>query len=159
MDQSKKWAGWLIAALVAAVGIAVVIMTGGATEPPAMAEPPAASASPSPSAPPAPTQTAAAAEQSRTANVSALGYGGPVLVRLTLDASGAVAAIDVGGVRFKETEGLGSRVREAAFTGQFVGKTPPLALGDDIDGVAGATVSSRAVVEAVNEAHAFLTAQ
>lgn len=158
MDQSKKWAGWLIAALVAAVGIAVVIMTGGATEPPAMAEPPAASASPSPSAPPAPTQTAAAG-QSRTANVSALGYGGPVLVRLTLDASGAVAAIDVGGVRFKETEGLGSRVREAAFTGQFVGKTPPLALGDDIDGVAGATVSSRAVVEAVNEAHAFLTAQ
>lgn len=92
----------------------------------------------------------------RTANVSALGYGGPVLVRLTLDAQGAISAIDVGGARFQETEGVGSRVREEAFTQQFLGKTPPVRLGDSIDGVSGATVSSQAVVDAVNEAAVFL---
>ncbi len=100
---------------------------------------------------------ASAAPDGRTANVSTLGYAGPVLVRLTLDENNAISALDVGGVRFSESEGVGSRVREHAFTDQFIGKTPPLTLGQDVDGVSGATVSSTAVVDAVNEAHAFLT--
>ncbi|MCI5955947.1 MAG: FMN-binding protein [Clostridiales bacterium] len=106
---------------------------------------------------PAPAATPSATEGARrTANVSALGYGGPVLVRVTLDAQGAVSAIDVGGARFQETEGVGSRVREEAFTQQFVGQTPPVKLGEGIDAVSGATVSSQAVVDAVNEAATFL---
>ena len=64
--------------------------------------------------------------------------------------------MDVGGARFSETEGLGSRVKDEAFTQQFIGQTPPLALGEDVDAVSGATVSSRAAVDAVNEAAAFL---
>lgn len=91
-----------------------------------------------------------------TANASVIGYGGPVLVRLTLDTSGAIQKLDVGGVRFMETEGVGSRVKEDAFTNQFIRKVPPLALGQDIDAVSGATISSRAVVDAVNEAAVFL---
>lgn len=94
--------------------------------------------------------------QGRTANASAIGYGGPVLVRLTLDDAGAITALDVGGVRFEETEGVGSRVREPAFTQSFIGKTPPLELNTDIDAISGATVSSQAVVDAVNEAAEFL---
>ena len=35
-------------------------------------------------------------------------------------------------------------------------QTPPLTLGEDIDGISGATVSSQAAVDAVNEAAAFL---
>jgi len=91
-----------------------------------------------------------------TANASAIGYGGPVLVRLTLDEQGKIAALDVGGARFSETEGVGSRVKEDSFTQSFIGLTPPLSLGEQIDAVSGATISSRAVVEAVNDAAAFL---
>ncbi len=84
--------------------------------------------------------------------VSSQGYGGPIEVITGLEPGFALRGIRVGGSDFKETEGLGSRVKEAAFTDQFAGKTPPLALGRDIDGVSGATVSSSAVVEGVNEA-------
>lgn len=91
----------------------------------------------------------------RMANASVIGYGGPVLVRLGLDDAGKITYLNVGMARFAETEGLGSRVREEGFLGQFIGKAPPLTI-DDIDAVSGATVSSRAVVDAVNEAAAFL---
>lgn len=91
----------------------------------------------------------------RTARASTIGYGGPVLVRLTLDEAGAIAALTVGGARFAETDGVGSRVREEAFARSFLGKTPPLRL-KDVDAISGATVSSQAVVDAVNQAAAFL---
>lgn len=92
-----------------------------------------------------------------TANASVMGYGGPVLVRLTLDENGLIAELDVGGARFAETEGIGSRVTEESFISTFIGKKPPLEPGKDVDTLAGATVSSRAVIEAVNEAAAFLS--
>ena len=41
---------------------------------------------------------------------------------------------------------MGSGVREEAFTSQFIGKTPPLTLNQDIDAVSGATLSSQAAV-------------
>lgn len=87
-------------------------------------------------------------------SASTIGYGGPVLVELGLDANGAIASVVVGRVRFAETEGVGGKVREQAFTAQFTGKTPPLR-PEDIDGVSGATISTRAVVDAVNEAAAL----
>lgn len=100
----------------------------------------------------------AAQGQTRTANASAIGYGGPVLARVTLDANGAIASVTFGGARFLETEGVGSRVRDdASFAQSFVGKTPPLTLGQDVDALSGATVSSQAALDAVNEAYAFLT--
>lgn len=92
-----------------------------------------------------------------TANASAIGYGGPVLVRLTLDDQGKIAALDIGGARFAETEGVGSRVKDDGFAQTFIGLTPPVALGEDVDAISGATISSQAVVDAVNDAAAFLT--
>lgn len=92
----------------------------------------------------------------RTASASVMGYAGPVLVQVALDEAGAITALQVGKARFLETEGIGSKVKEEAFTSLFVGKKPPLALGKDIDAIAGATVSSQAVLEAVNAAVAFL---
>ena len=47
-------------------------------------------------------------------------------------------------------------MKDESFIRQFVGKTPPLELGKDIDGISGATVSSQAVVDAVNQAAEFL---
>ena len=147
MENQKKWAGWLIAGLVAAVGVVAIVMTTGTAEPPAATQPPVVTVSPSASASPEATQpTPSPAASGRTANASAIGYAGPVLVRLTLDDSGAISAIDVGGARFLETVGVGSGVREEAFTSQFIGKTPPLTLNQDIDAVSGATLSSQAAV-------------
>lgn len=160
MENQKKWAGWLIAGLVAAVGVVAIVMTTGTAEPPATTQPPVVTVSPSASASPEATQpTPSPAASGRTANASAIGYAGPVLVRLTLDDSGAISAIDVGGARFLETVGVGSGVREEAFTSQFIGKTPPLTLNQDIDAVSGATLSSQAAVDAVNEAYSFLKAR
>ena len=160
MENQKKWAGWLIAGLVAAVGVVAIVMTTGTAETPAATQPPVVTVSPSASASPEATQpTPSPAASDRTANASAIGYAGPVLVRLTLDDSGAISAIDVGGARFLETVGVGSGVREEAFTSQFIGKTPPLTLNQDIDAVSGATLSSQAAVDAVNEAYAFLKAR
>ena len=151
MENQKKWAGWLIAGLVAAVGVVAIVMTTGTAEPPAATQPPVVTVSPSASASPEATQP--------TPSPAASGYAGPVLVRLTLDDSGTISAIDVGGARFLETVGVGSGVREEAFTSQFIGKTPPLTLNQDIDAVSGATLSSQAAVDAANEAYAFLKAR
>lgn len=95
-------------------------------------------------------------QPAREANASVIGYGGPVLVRLRLNAAGAIEALTVGEARFAETDGVGSKVKDASFLGQFEGKTPPLELGKDVDGISGATVSSQAVVDAVNQAADFL---
>ena len=57
-----------------------------------------------------------------------------------------------------ETPGLGQKVKDEAFSGQFAGKdAAPLTLGTDIDAsslplTTGATVSSRAAANAVNKA-------
>lgn len=41
---------------------------------------------------------------------------------------------------------------EDDFTSQFIGKSAPLTLGDGIDAISGATITSTAVVDAANEA-------
>lgn len=92
----------------------------------------------------------------RVVNVSTIGYAGPVLTRTAFDIQGRISSLEIGGVRLIETEGLGSRIKENEFTSQFIGQKPPLTLGGDIDAIAGATVSSQAAVDAVNEAAAFL---
>lgn len=88
--------------------------------------------------------------------VAAHGYAGPIEVISGLNADLSLRGIRTGGSGFKETEGLGSRVKEPAFTDQFAGKTPPLALGKEIEGISGATVSSGAVVAGVNQAADWL---
>lgn len=93
----------------------------------------------------------------KTANASVMGYGGPVLVTLTLDDAGKITRLMIGGDRFSETDGVGSKVREEGFAGQFIGKAPPLKLNEDVDAVSGATVSSQAAVDAVNKAAEFIS--
>lgn len=108
--------------------------------------------------PAAPSEQPAATGTDRTVNVSTMGYGGPVLVRMTMDDEGAIAAIDIGGARFNETAGLGALAKEPAFANQFIGKKPPLASAD-IDAIAGATVTTQAVLDAVNEGAQYLAGE
>lgn len=83
-------------------------------------------------------------------SAEAAGYGGQVPVMVAFDADGNIAA-----VRFlsnSETPGLGQKVRDEDFGAQFAGM-PAAAIGlSDIDGIAGATISSGAAVSAVNAA-------
>ena len=71
-------------------------------------------------------------------------------VEVTLDAEGAIASLKVNAAG--ETEGLGTKCGSEDFTSQFIGKKGPFALGNGIDAVTSATVTSTAVVEAINAA-------
>ena len=104
-----------------------------------------------PSVEEAPAETKAVAENAVIA--SAQGFGGPVAVEATFDADGKITYIKIGDDSFAETPGLGARALEDEFQAQFIGKQMPLTLAD-IDAIAGATVTSTAVVDALNEAYA-----
>ncbi len=78
------------------------------------------------------------------------GFGGPVYVELALDSEGKITDIVIGDDRFSETSGFGAKAREEAFYSQYIGKTGQLTLGQDIDAVSGATITSTAVNDAVN---------
>jgi electron transport complex protein RnfG len=89
--------------------------------------------------------------------VSPNGYAGPVEALIGLKADGAIQGIEI---KQNETPGLGSKIAAPAFKGQFVGK--PLAGawkvrkdGGTIDAVSGATISSRALCDAVSRGQAL----
>ena len=95
---------------------------------------------------------AEAAEKSGNAALTATkpGYNdADVTVSLELDGSGAITAITVDAT--SQTPGIGQRCMEEAFTNQFIGKSGKVMLDAGIDAVSGATVTSTAVVRAVNE--------
>lgn len=84
----------------------------------------------------------------------AVGFAGadhPVAVVVTVKDDGTISALKVGDERFNETEGYGAAALEADFAVQFVGKSLPIKL-EDIDGISGATVTNKAVIEAINTA-------
>ena len=92
----------------------------------------------------------AGAFEVRTA--TAQGFAGPVTVQVALDENGVITGLVVGDENFAETTGLGERAKESSFREQFVGKSGTLAYGDGIDALSGATITSNAVMQAVNEA-------
>ena len=96
------------------------------------------------------------AADAKTATASVEGFMGPVAVTITLNEDNTLAKVEVGDAQFSETEGLGSKARDEAFTAQFVGKKLPLTI-EDIDAIAGATITSKAVVDAINAAYETLS--
>jgi Predicted NADH:ubiquinone oxidoreductase, subunit RnfG len=81
------------------------------------------------------------------------GYDGEVPVMVAFNADGIIVNVRV--LDNTETPGLGKKVEDASFTGQFIGfEAREIRLGADIDNIAGATISSGAVVDAVNYANA-----
>lgn len=100
-------------------------------------------------------QAAVKADTGWVIQASAKGFGGQVPVIVGLDADGAIV-----GVSFpenSETAGYGAQLYEegnesaAALAASLVGKSGEVAIGD-VDAISGATISSKAVVEAVNTA-------
>ena len=91
-------------------------------------------------------------------STSSKGYGGDVPVLTGVSTDGKLTGIRVG--ENSETPGLGTKIEEAEFTDTFVGKGTDSELKavaspsaeDEVLMISGATVSTKAVVKAVNEA-------
>ena len=90
---------------------------------------------------------------------SASGYGGPITVVTGISAQGEVTGVYT--LSSSETPGLGKKTEEASFTSQYLGKSAGLtfqvvknaaASDQEIVAVTGATISSKAVTQAVNQA-------
>jgi electron transport complex protein RnfG len=83
------------------------------------------------------------------------GYGGAMRFLVGLDPQGKVVEIVL--VSHQESRGLGTRVADPVFLSQFRGRGGPFVLKKDdplgnIDGIAKATLSTRGVIMAVEEA-------
>ena len=82
---------------------------------------------------------------------TAPGFQSDVNVSITLAEDGTIAALSIGSA--SETPGFGTRCAEdEAFINQFIGKKGPFAIGENVDALTGATMTSTAVVEAINVA-------
>ena len=90
---------------------------------------------------------------------SAEGWGGgKVYVTAQLDDDARITSLTIdAGTQTPEIGGMTQT--DDAFKGQFIGKTLPLTLGEDVDALSGATVTSTAVVEALNTARSAETVQ
>lgn len=81
--------------------------------------------------------------------ISVGGYGGPIEIILGVDMQGVINGITVGGSKFAETAGLGTKVKEPAFTDQFVGLSVMPVMNENVDTISGTTISSSAVINGV----------
>ena len=99
---------------------------------------------------PAATEEPTVLENAKTATIA--GFGGADITVQVTDENGVITALVVDAS--SQTPGLGQKCAEEAFTSQFIGKSAPLTLGEGIDAVASATITSQAVVDAVNSLYA-----
>ena len=90
------------------------------------------------------------------AQVTVTGFGGPVEIHIGMDLDQTITGINVGGSNFSETPGLGDRARDPEFTEQFAGLTIPTQLGNGVDAITGATITSGAVSSGVNKGGYFI---
>lgn len=83
---------------------------------------------------------------------TAHGYGGQMSVAVGVDTAGTIVGLTI--IDHKETASFLRRVLRRNFLEQFVGQTvnDAFLLGQDIQGVTGATVSSRALAECIRRA-------
>jgi len=84
---------------------------------------------------------------------SGSGYGGNIDILVGLDSGFGIKGVSI--LSQTETPGVGSRITENSFTDQFKGlSASDIALkseGGKIDAITGATISSRAVVKAIQK--------
>ena len=84
------------------------------------------------------------------------GYVDDIVLWVGVDNEGLVTGATVR--QMSETRGLGSKaMTDISFLTQFLDTNGNAALGENIDGITGATVTSKAVVKAVNSACGFVT--
>jgi electron transport complex protein RnfG len=92
-------------------------------------------------------------------SVSPKGYSGDIVVLIGVDLEGKITGIEI--LKHAETPGLGNRIETAVFRNSFRGlnKDSNIAVkkdGGNIEQFSGATISPRAVCEAVRDGLAFM---
>ncbi len=80
---------------------------------------------------------------------TASGFGGDIEVIIGYNANLSIKKISI--VSHSETPGLGDRI-SGDYKDAYIGKYGKLVLGEDIDAIVGSTISSRALLTAVNNA-------
>jgi NosR/NirI family nitrous oxide reductase transcriptional regulator len=83
------------------------------------------------------------------AAADATGYGGPIYLLVGVDPSGQIEGIQI--IEQRETPGFYALLRDNRFVQQFLGKRTdqPVILGQNVDSVSGASLSSGAVTLAI----------
>ncbi len=82
-------------------------------------------------------------------SVAENGFGGAVNMMVGVDTAGSVCGVKI--VSLSETPGIGTKVKSDGFLATFQGNQL-FVIGENFDGISGATVSSKAVVRGVNRA-------
>ena len=85
------------------------------------------------------------------ARVLPSGFGGEIEMMVGVDVNGMTSGVSI--ISMSETPGVGSKTNSDSFLKQFRGKDGNVKVGDGIDGISGATISSKAVTEGVRMAH------
>ena len=93
--------------------------------------------------------------------VSPAGFGGGIDMMVGIDHEGNVTGISI--ISHTETAGLGAvaadkTAKGQAFRDQFTGLSEETAVGEQIDAISGATITSKAVTEGVNAALSLVAA-
>ena len=87
---------------------------------------------------------------------SAYGYAGDIVMLVGVSNEGTVTGLVVRDM--SETYGLGANaLTDTEFLSQYLGTSGDAEVGNNIDAITGATVSSKAVTRAVNAAVAYVT--
>lgn len=103
------------------------------------------------------TEAYLAGDAGYVVRLSRNGFGGAIDLMVGVKADGTVSGVSI--ISHAETASLGANCTREDFRSQFTGKSGPLAVskdGGEIDALTGATVTSRAVTEAVNIALDFV---
>ena len=96
------------------------------------------------------------AEDGYVLELETAGYAGPMMLWVGVTNEGRVSGLTVRD--HGETFGLGREAQtDVPFLIQFIGTSGEAAVGENIDALTGATVTSKAVARAVNSAAAFVT--
>ncbi len=96
------------------------------------------------------------AENGYVVETTTYGYAGNIVLWTGVNHDGAVTGLVVRSLH--ETYGLGRQaMSDVNFLAQFIWSTGEAAVGDGIDAITGATVTSKAVTKGVNSACAFVT--
>lgn len=83
-------------------------------------------------------------------SVTGSGYCGPMRIIVGIDRSGVIQGVKI--LEHVETAGIGSGITERSFLDQFKGKNAAaLSVGKNIDAITGATISSKAVIDLIND--------
>lgn len=83
--------------------------------------------------------------------VESQGFQNPIEMMVGVDSEGKIAKVKI--IALSDTPGIGTRVKDESFLSRFVGAEGP----SKVDGISGATFSSRAVIGGVSKAAEFLS--